>query len=440
MLKSNNINRRRFLKKATGAVVGAAAFPYVVPSSSLGKAGNIAASERIVTGCIGVGSEGIKNMQFLMNHSDCRVVAVCDVWPMQREKARNIVNQFYGNNDCAVYTDFRELLARDDIDAISNSTPDHWHCLISIAAAKAGKHVHHEKAMGLTLEEDIAVREAVRRYGVVFQFGTEQRSFRNQRFACELVRNGRIGELHTIKVGSPKSLTCPNQKPEPIPERFDYDMWLGPSPLAPYSWQRCRPWTKEGYSMWYHISDYCQGFVAGWGIHYIDIAQWGNGSDDTGPIEAEGSGVFPEDGLTDCATSWTVKMKYANGVTLIYGSDDRIKNGVTFEGSEGEIYVRYNSSVEAYPASIAKSVIGPNEIHLYESPEHMRNFLDCIKTGKQTAAPVEQAVRTDTVCHLANIATRLEHKLHWDPVKEQFVNDDQANRMLSRSMRSPWYL
>ena len=433
-----SIGRRGFLKKAT-VTVGMISVPYIVPSSVLGLNGKIAPSEKITIGCVGMGQMGTSNMWELMGNRDTRIVAVCDVFDYQRDKAKNIVDKRYANKDCATYNDFRDLLARKDIDAVNIATTDNWHCLIAIAAAKAGKHIHLEKAMGLSLPEDIAVREAVHRYGVVFQFGTEDRSFAGNRRTCELVRNGRIGKLHTIKVGSPRSKPFPNQPTQPVPKGLDYEMWLGPAPWAPYTYHRCRPHNpKEGYGIWYHISDYCQGFVAGWGIHYIAIAQWGNGTDDTGPVEIEGSAEFPEDGLADCATSWKVNLKYDNGVTLVYGSNNLVKDGVLFEGTEGSAFVRYNSGVETNPPSLAKSVIGQDEIHLYKSPGHLRNFLDCIKSREETISPVDKAVRTDTVCHLTRLAYMLKRKLHWDPKQEQFINDDEANRMLIRLMRSPW--
>ena len=433
-----SLGRRGFLKRAAVSL-GAVGFPYLIPSSVLGRDGKTAPSETITLGCIGMGQMGTSNMRELMGNTDARVLAVCDVFDFQREKAKRIVDQHYDNEDCTPYPDFRDLLARKDIDAVNIATPDHWHCLIAIAAAQAGKHVHLEKAMGLSLREDVAVREAVHRYGVTFQFGTEDRSFASNRRACELVRNGRIGRLHTIQVGSPRSIPFPNQPTQPVPKGFDYEMWLGPAPWAPYTYHRCRPHNpKEGYGICYHISDYCQGFVAGWGIHYIAVAQWGNGTDETGPVEIAGSAEFPRDGLADCATSWKVDLKYANGVTLVYGSDDLVKDGVLFEGTEGSVFVRYNSRVETDPPSLAESVIGPDEIHLYRSPGHLRNFLDCIKSREEPVSPVDGGVRTDTVCHLTRLAYLLQRKLRWDPRQEQFIDDEEANRMLLRPMRSPW--
>lgn len=446
----NNIGRRQFLKRSVVTAAAVVWFPYLVSSSALGKAGAVAASNRITLGCIGMGRQGTLNMLEFLHHNDAAVVAVCDVYKSQRQKAKNIVDQHYGDNGCAVYGDFRELIARKDIDACLIATNDHWHVLVALEAVRNGKDIFLEKAMGLSVTEDKVLRDAVNYYGTVFQFGTQQRSSSNFRFCCELVRNGRIGKLCTILVGSPASIAFPNQAPEPVPKDLDYEMWLGPAPSAPYSYQRCRPWTPKGrYSIWYHISDYCQGFVAGWGIHHVDIAQWGNGSEHTGPVEIEGSGVFPDDGIADCAIKWKINLTYANGVKMIYMDTETAKarawqfpahgRGALFMGTEGWVFV-CRGYINAHPESLLRSVIGPDEIHLIESNDHHRNFLDAIKSRRGTICPIEGAVRSDTICHLSNIAMRLERKLHWDPEKEEFVKDDEANRMLTRAMRSPWHL
>ena len=445
MLQRQRINRRQFLKRATGAAVAAAGFPYIVRSSALGKAGRLAPSNRITMGCIGMGIQGTGNMRAFLGQEDVQVVAVCDVRKSQREQAKNIVDQHYGSQNCTAYNDFRELIARKDIDAVSIAPPDHWHVLVGLAAARAGKDMYFEKPVGLSVIHAKVLREAVNRYGVVFQFGTQQRSSSNFRFACELARNGRVGKLHTILVGVPPGISYPNQQAEPVPEGFDYDMWLGPAPWAPYTYQRCRPFDSNedvnwGYGIWYHIYDYCLGMPANWGIHHLDIAQWGNGTEYTGPVEVEGAGVFPRDGLANCLLTWDVRMKYANGVTMHYADIAKTEQGIRFKGTDGWVFVRRGNYIEADPKSLLKSVISPNEIHLTKSKGHHRNFLDAVKTRGKTICPIEQAVRSDTLCHLNDIVTRLGRKLRWDPEKEEFVNDSEANRMLNRAMRSPWHL
>jgi len=436
---SVNLNRRQFLRHVAGTTTTVIGLPYIKLSTAHSQADNVKPSNRIVMGFIGLGIQGTGLMRAFLGHEDVQVVAVCDVSESQRQKAKRIVDEHYGNNACITYNDFREVCWREDIDVVCVATPDHWHIPVSLQAARAGKDMYTEKALGLSLAWDTALREACHRYGRIFQWGTQQRSDRNFRYGCELVRNGRIGKLHTILVGVPHDFTFPNQPTQPVPEGLDYDMWLGPAPWAPYTYQRCRPWTKEeSYSIWYHISDYCLGGIGGfWGVHHVDIAQWGHGTDETGPIQIEGTAVFPEDGLADCATSWKVYHKYADGVTMVYMDNKQHKQGVTFQGTEGWVHVN-RRGIWAEPESLLTSVIGKDEIHLIESKGHQRNFLDAVKTRESTICPIDVAVRTDTICHLTDICTRLRRKLQWDPEKEDFINDSEASRMLTRVMRSPW--
>jgi predicted dehydrogenase len=436
-----NVNRRQFLRDAVQAVAAAAAVPYVVPSTVLGRGSAVEPSNRIAMGFIGLGIQGTGLMRAFLGHEDVRVVAVCDVSESRRQKAKSIVDAHYHTTECIAYNDFREVCDRRDIDAVCVATPDHWHVPVSLEAARAGKDMYTEKALGLSLAWDKALQDTCHRYGRVFQWGTQQRSDRKFRYACELVRNGRIGKLHSILVGVPHDFAFPNQLTQPVPQGFDYEMWLGPAPWAPYTYQRCRPWTKdESYSIWYHISDYCLGGIGGyWGVHHVDIAQWGHGTDETGPVEIEGTATFPEDGLADCATSWKVHHRYADGVTMIYMDNKQHRQGVTFQGTEGWVHVN-RQGVWAEPESLLTSVIRQDEIHLTESKGHQRNFLDAVKTREKTICPIDVAVRTDTICHLTDICTRLGRKLRWDPEKEDFMSDAEASRMLARPMRSPWQL
>lgn len=433
MKKKRSISRREFLDTSARAALSAAAVPYLIPSSALGADRTVAPSNRIAVGCIGVGPQGNGVMGGFLHEPDARVVAVCDVNALRREETKNRVNQHYGDTGCAAYNDFRELLTRDDIDAVLIASPDHWHVLHGLYAARAGKDMYVEKPMSLCLAQDLALRDAIHKHGNIFQFGTQQRSSRNFRFACELVRNGRIGQLHTMKVGSPASIPSEHLKPAPVPDWLDYDLWLGPAPWSPYLENR----TVNQY--WWHNTDYAVGFVAGWGIHHVDIAQWGNDSDDTGPIEIEGTGVFPKDGFRDCATAWNIEARYVNGVRLLYTDEAQITHGITFEGTEGSVYVK-RGSIDANPKSLLHSVIGPNETHLYESNDHVRNFLDCVKSRRNTVCPIDVAVRSDTICYLSDIVMRTGRKLRWDPQKERFNGDDDANRMLERALREPWRL
>jgi len=421
------------LKRAAGTSAAAVGFPYLVRSSALGNAGSVAPSERITVGFIGTGGHGIgMNLKSFLAQSDAQAVAVCDVDPVNLKQGRDTVNARYGNADCATYSDFRYVLARDDIDAVMISTPDHWHVPISIAAAKAGKDVECEKPT-LTIAEGRALCDVMKRYGRVFQWSTEDRSVDVYHRMCELARNGRIGKVHTIRVELPGGPDTPGDPtPMPVPDGFDYDMWVGPAPWAPYTKDRCH-WNFR----W--IQDYSGGQLTDWGAHLLDGAQWGNDSEHTGPVEVEGKGKFWPDGLYNTAIEYRIEYKYADGVRLIVTSGNP---SLRFEGSEGWIGNRgWRAPLQAEPKSILNSVIGPNEIHLYTCQGgEQRNFLDCVKSRKDCYFPPEIGQRCFTIAHIGNISMLLGRKLRWDPDNERFINDEQANRMLSRAMRSPWRL
>ncbi|MHC4489474.1 MAG: Gfo/Idh/MocA family protein [Planctomycetota bacterium] len=432
-----DIKRRSFLKKAAGAAVGAMGLPYIVSAAALGKASSVAASERIVMGFIGTGGRGGSLLRNFMHLPDAQVVAVCDVKRQNRDRALQTVDKHYGKKVCKAYNDFRSLCGRSDIDAVVVASTDHWHVLHALTAVRAAKDVYCEKPLGMSVEQGQVLRQEVNRYGRVFQFGTQERSSRNSRFACEMVRSGRVGKIHKITVASRYSRASEDYPPMPVPDWLDYDLWLGAAPWAPYTANRVNN------SHWFHISDYALGFMAGCGIHTIDIATWGNGTDLTGPVEVEGTGEFPRDGLCNCATGWDVNLKFANGVTMNFTDGQRNPLGVRFEGMDGWVFVKeehLGGKVDAHPKSLLSKVIGPDEVHLPVSDHHQQNFLDCVKTRARTVAPVEVAVRSDTLCQLSDIAMRLGRKLRWDPEKEKFINDAQANRMLTRPMRSPWRL
>ena len=433
MIVRRDITRRDFLKGAATVASASVAFPNVVASSALGKNGNVAASNRITLGFIGVGDHGrAVNLTNFLGNADAQAVAVCDVDGNNLNIARDMVNRKYGNNDCATYKDFREVLARDDIDAVMISTPDHWHVPIAIAAAKAGKDVECEKPT-LTVREGRVLVETMKRYGRVFQWSTEDRAVYEYHRMCELVRNGRIGRVHTIRVELPSGPNTPGDPtPMPVPKELDYDMWLGPAPWAPYNKDRCH-WNFR----W--ILDYSGGQLTDWGAHLLDGAQWGNDTEHTGPVEVEGKGEFCKDGLYDTAKEYRIEYKYAKGVQLIVTSGTP---SLRFEGTQGWIGNRgWRAPLQAEPKSVLDSVIGPNETRLFTCPAgEQRNFLDCVKSRKECYFPPEIGQRCFTIAHIGNISMLLGRKLRWDPDKEQFIGDDEANRMLSRSMRSPWHL
>ena len=439
------ISRRRFLAAAATAF----AAPYIVPSSVFGQN---APSNRINVAIIGTGNQGTQDMQAFLAEDDVQVVAVCDVnyasygyktekQFLGREPAKQIVEQFYSRNKtgtfrgCGVYVDFREVLARPDIDAVAIVVPDHWHALMTVMAARAGKHIYGEKPLSLTVTDGRAMVEAVRRHGVVFQTGTHERSRRQTRFACELVRNGRIGQLKKITtVVGPWNKSGPEGawEPMPVPEGFDYEMWLGPAPWAPYHKDRCL------YNFRF-ILDYSGGQVTNYGAHSFDMAQWGNGTDHTGPVEiADNGSEWPTDGLFTVAKEVKFRAHYANGVEMeCITRKDNV--GCRFEGTEGWIETGYGGFFTSTP-SLKTTVFGANEISLGTSTNHIRNFLDCIKTRSEPIAPIEVGHRSATICHIANIAMLLKRKLRWNPDAEQFVGDDEANRMLNRAYREPWSL
>jgi len=425
--KGSKLTRREFLNKSlrTAGTVGmGAALPYLVPARALG-AGGAAPSEKITLGFIGVGGMGSGHLGGFINHPRVKVLAVCDVYEPHRSRAQARVGE-----GCAAYNDYRELLDRDDIDAVLIATPDHWHALTSIHACQAGKDVYCEKPLSLTIEDGRAMVEAVRRYGRVFQTGSQQRSEENFRFACELVRSGRIGKLHTVRVGiggGPTSGWEPDTDPPP---GLDWNMWLGPAPWAPYNPLRCI------YNFrWFW--EYSGGKMTDWGAHHNDIAQWGMGTEGTGPIHiTPAQYTLPADGLYDTATTFEIVYKYANGVTLITSSDG---HGIRFEGPDGWVHVD-RGFLETFPKELMQEELGPGDVHLYRSPGHHEDWLNCIQTRQRPICDVEIGYKSIVVCHLGNIAIRTGRALRWDPASERFVGDDEANRWISKPYRAPWHL
>ena len=434
-MAKKTISRRQFLKGATVAAAGVAGFPYFVPSSALGRAGNVAASNRIVMGCIGVGGMGGGNMRGFLGKKEVQVVAVCDVDAGRRNRARDRVNEKYGNQDCVAYSDFREAIERKDIDALSLALPDHWHSIPAIMGARAGKDMYAEKPLARTIREGRAICDAVHRYSRVWQTGSQQRSSGNFHRACELVRNGRIGKVHKVEVGLPTGGSTDNKPVQPVPEGLDWDFWLGPAPWRPY----CDFGRDRCHYQWRWIMDFSGGQLTDWAGHHIDIAHWGLDLDRTGPVEIEGRGVYPRDGLYDVPIEYKFTCKYANGIVMTVANNKQIPQGTKWYGETGWIYVK-RGKLEADPPSVLQEKIGPNEIKLYKSNDHKQNFLDCVRSRKLTIAPVEVGHRSISVALLGEIAMLTEKKLRWDPEKEIFLNSDEANRMLSRPMRSPWHL
>lgn len=427
MSSSPTPSRRQFL--ATAAAVAA---PMIIPASALGKDGAVAPSERITIGCIGVGNRGKSNMRAFHDEARTQIVAACDVDKAYREEAAEIVGLTPDN----LYNDYHELLARDDIDAVSIATPDHWHALNTIHSAAAGKDIYCEKPLSLTIADGRKMVDAVGKYDRVLQTGTWRRSMPMCRKACELVRNGYIGELKTIECGVPEGYAIrgefkPGYPVEPVPEGFDYDRWLGPAPERPYTPARC-------HFNFRWLLDYSEGYISDWGAHYYDIGQWGNNTDDTGPLRIAGAAEFPKDGFFDASVKHLIGFEYANGVRLIaLSTSDSKKYGIKFIGSEGWLHVESND-ITSDIAGLPEVELKDTDTRLYTSDNHIADFVDCIKSRNQPAAPIEAGHRTATICHLGHIATTLKRELHWDPVKEAFKGDDEANAMRSRPMRGNW--
>jgi len=437
MSHRKDMNRRQFIKRAAGTAIGAIGFPYIVPSAVLSGSNRIVPSEKITIGCIGVGGMGVGNMQDFLEQPDARVVAVCDVDKNHLLNAKKIVDERYINKDCATYHDFRELIARDDIDAISLATPDHWHAIPAITAAKAGKDIYGEKPLSHSLLEGRAMCDAVKRYNRIWQTGSWQRSENNFRFACELVLNGRLGKVHHADVGLPSGYSYGGDKgKEDIinpPAHLDYDFWLGPAPYEPYIPAKVH-WN------WRWNLEYGGGQLTDWIGHHCDIAHWGLGLDYTGPVEIEGVGEYPTTGLWNSASKYKVETKYANGITMtIAGGYPDIRMGVKWHGENGWVWVS-RGGIDANPKSLLRERFSPDEIHLLHSKGHRRNFLDCIKTREITLTPCEIAQRSATPAHLGQIAMLLGRKIRFNPDTEEIIGDSTAARMLGNSMRAPWHL
>ncbi len=449
---SQRTSRRQFLK-TTAVTAAAFGFPTIIPASALGR-GQVAPSNRVNVAMIGTGNQGFNDLRSFLPDERVQLVAVCDVnrgslgyWDGKlggREPAKQLVEEHYAAakasgsyKGCDAYVDFGEVLGRDDVDAVEICTPDHWHAIPVIAAARAKKDIYCQKPLSLTIVEGRRMSDAVKQHNVIFQTGSQQRSDSNFRRACELVRNGRIGKVHTVRVGLPAgrvdfAKTGDQKQTAPVPDGFEYDRWLGPAPDVPYAPARCHVNFR-----W--IYDYSGGMVTDWGGHHPDCAQWGLGTDGTGPVEIRAAkGVFPPDPLWNTATEFYFEAHYADGVKMIIS--DKERGGVTWEGTEGKVWANRGEH-DAEPKKLLDTVIGPNEIHLYKSDDHFRNFIDGVLTRTECVAPVETAHRSITICHLGNIAMRLgRESLRWDPAKETIQDDAEATAMLSRKYREPWTL
>jgi predicted dehydrogenase len=419
MASQQHPSRRQFLTAAAATL----AVPTIIPRSVFG------ANERIVTGHVGVRNQGTPNLKAFLKLAT--PAAVCDVDSRHLATAVETV-EHSRKTKCDGYDDYRKILDRKDIDAVVITTPDHWHAVMTIHACQAGKDVYCEKPLSLTIGEGRKMVEAARANNRVVQTGSQQRSLPEFRQVCELVRSGRIGKVQKILVGIPEvnfdGKGVPDSDP---PAYFDYDRWLGPAPLRPYN-------RKHVHYLFRFFWDYSGGQMTNFGAHHIDIAQWGLGTDDTGPISTEATATFDPEHKFEVPDSCRVTHTYANGVTMIVGQAQKdVPQGTTFIGSDGTLFVNRGKK-SSKPSSILETPLSEGDVHLYESKNHHQNFLDCVKSRKKPVCDVEIGHRSATICHLGNIAIRLGRKIQWDPAAERIVGDDEAAAMVSRPHRSPY--
>ncbi len=415
------MNRRDFLR--LGAALGV---PLVLPCSSLGRNGAVAPSERIALGAMGGGGRGMNDLRDFLKEEDVRCLAVCDCWADRRVRMKAMVDAHSGNRDCVAYRFHEEVLGRDDIDAVLIATGDRWHAVLSVLAARAGKDVYCEKPSTLTIAEGRTLVETTKRYGTIWQCGTQRRSNDAYRFVVDVVRGGRIGKLRTITTSFGGWGGNGFAKPERVPKGCDYDRWLGQAPWAPYSPVRVNLWRNN----W----DTGAGPIADMGPHYLDFAQWAHDSQMSGPVEFEGEGEFPEDGFANVPFQVNVQARYADGVRVLMNSGPK---GVRFEGDEGWMSITDEGEIAAEPKSVLAGLTAPKVSWEYMAC-HIRNFLEGVRSRKLTVSHPEVAHRAHTIAHCANISLRLGRKVQWNPEVERFVDDEDANNMLSRPMRVPW--
>lgn len=452
----NPESRRSFLKKSamTAAAVG---FPTIVPSAVFGQN---APSNRINIGAIGVGriSRG-HDLPGTWKYDQAHIMAVCDLDASRVEQGKVLLNDVYSKksgkpyNGTLGYSNYHELLANKDIDAVIISTPDHQHAILAVDAVHAGKDVYMQKPASLTIAEGRAMADAVKRSNRILQIGSQQRSWKQFRRACELVRNGRIGDIQHVEIGLPGDPAGGDPTPMPVPAGFNYDAWLGSTPEVPYTVDRVMPVKGFDRPGWLRCEQFGAGMITGWGAHHVDTAHWGMNTEYTGPVEIWGQAEFPKHGLWDVHGAFKTHARYANGMTMTISGE--FQNGIKFYGTKGWIFVcrdeqasptasaNDKAAVEPLVASdpkILTSVIGPNELHLYYSEDQHGNWLDCIKSRKEPIAPAEVGHRACSTCLIHHIAMKTGRRLHWDPVRERFLNDDDANSRLSRPQRKRYVL
>ncbi|HPA17554.1 MAG TPA: Gfo/Idh/MocA family oxidoreductase [Verrucomicrobiae bacterium] len=430
------LTRRQFVARATGAFA-ATGFPAIIPARVLGQGASTPPSKMTTIGFIGVGGRGTALLKNLVAFPEARILAVCDAYQDRREKAKGIVDKEYRNSDCAMLADFRDVLARKDIDGVVIAAQDHWHAIIAKAAAEAGKQMYCEKPLGVSIGQSRAIVDAVRKAGVVFQTGTQQRSDKKFRDACELARNGYVGKIHTVQVAAPGPQYRPKytgpMEPQPVPDGFDWAMWRGPAPEKPYNPGRVA-WPD-----WYLIWDYCAGFIVNWGVHHLDIALWGCPALGEQTCDIECSGDYRNEGFTDNINGWNATFTYPGGLKMLFTDAGQGEIGCKFIGDQG--WVRADrSGIWAEPESLLKVQLKPSDTRLHESFNHGDDWLIAVRGKSDPVSPVEAGHKATITGMAAEIAARLRRKLKWDPKAERFIGDDEANKMLTRPMHNGWKL
>jgi predicted dehydrogenase len=451
------MKRRKFINNIALGAVGTLGFPTIVPAHVLG--GKDAPSNKINIGQIGCGRIArTHDLPGTWKHEKARIMAVCDLDRHRTEETKQLVEEYYTKKtgqsnyiDVKMYDDYREMLLNKDIDAVMISTPDFWHAQPAMEAALAGKDIYLQKPTSLTIHEGRQLANVIKKTGRILQVGTQQRSSSQFRIAAELVRNGRIGKLHTVKVGLPGDPSGPAAPAMPVPKGFNFDMWLGSTPNMPYTEIAVHP--QKGYDRpgWLRMEQFGAGMITGWGQHHFDSAAWGMDTEYTGPISVEAVAEFPKSGLWNVHGDFMSKAEYANGITMY--TSGGFPNGIRYEGTEGWIFVSRgdyaatssdptskvrSKALDASDLKILESVIGANEIHLYHSEDQHGNWLDCIESRKEPISPIEIGHRACTVCLITHVAMKVPRKLTWDPAKENFGNDAEANAWLRRSQRAPY--
>ena len=451
------MKRRKFVQNFALGAVGTWGFPTIVPANVLG--GKDAPSNKINIAQIGCGRIArTHDLPSTWKFEKARIMAVCDLDRHRTEETKQLVEEYYTKKtgqanyiDVKMYDDYREMLLNKDIDAVMISTPDFWHAQPAMEAALAGKDIYLQKPTSLTIHEGRQLAEIIQKTGRILQVGTQQRSSSQFRKAAELVRNGRIGKLHTVKIGLPGDPSGPPAPAMPIPKGFNYDMWLGSTPEMPYTEIGVHPQVGYDRPGWLRMEQFGAGMITGWGQHHYDSAAWGMNTEYTGPISVESVAEFPKSGLWNVHGDFMSKAEYANGITMY--TSGGYQNGIRYEGTEGWIFVSRGDyaatpsdptskvrakAIDASDPKILESVIGEKEIHLYNSADQHGNWLDCIESRKEPISPIEIGHRACSVCLITHVSMKIPRTLQWDPKKEHFVNDAEANTWLRRAQRAPY--